>query len=741
MLLWSCSDKEPVDPIQPTPGAEVQFGAALDEAPTSRTIYGDEANNQFPILWLNGDQVKVMSPGCAVDQALYSVSLSNTTTDAEAGELKKVGDAGIQWGTDPAANFFSVYPAEHVTEMTPSTRTVKCHLIHNQNDYIHNDNGTYTALADMNAGFLYAATYSAENGKPVNLNYKPISTALRFTLRGPSSNNSDAAIISYIRITAPENQVIAGDFTLTFPDASGEPTITIPTSVDNSSAYNYITVFTSYEGNTGGGYLTLGHDQSMELNAFLLLDKEVTIDANWTIEVILSDGTVFKKALGGTTAVGQSATLVPGKIHRLPELPTLDIPEENYDPSNWMVNIPRNTYLSEISIPGSWNSMNSDFQSETDLVAQYNAGVRAFHLDCRWKDINTLGIAAGSASSVSGSGWDTAGGKNITNGQSFQEALNTIVNRVQPDEYLVVLCTFAQNSAVPTGKTWENAVSDACNNVTVTTGSGTIADATKISSTTTVGEVLNKVIVIVNTEGSIPSISGSKCFFVNAPLSLKQSMFGTGVYGHDLLHYGNEAADITFYTSQCQIQYEQHGFQEYYGSQGNDNSSRGYLPTAKQRLDQLNAIMSWSQNNYADKDNYTTTNWIYLGLGGYKGAYASLNADRAHAVSGSYTEIASTYNNWIYGKITNMSGTPTGNQTNYYPVGIVLMNFVTNSTYGTPVVNNILQLNNKYQKAYDKNKPAWPKGDGTKPADAPVTPVDTDHASGYNVDTNTWTVL
>lgn len=118
---------------------------------------------------------------------------------------------------------------------------------------------------------------------------------------------------------------------------------------------------------------------------------------------------------------------------------------------------------------------------------------------------------------------------------------------------------------------------------------------------------------------------------------------------------------------------------------------------------------------------------MYLGLGGY------LANDRAgNAIDGSYTTVANTLNNWINNKVTNMTSLPTGTQTNYYPVGIVLMNYVNDATYGTPVVNNILQLNNKFQKAYN---PDW------------IGPVDSDnptpsrYQSSMKVDTNGWNVF
>ena len=103
---------------------------------------------------------------------------------------------------------------------------------------------------------------------------------------------------------------------------------------------------------------------------------------SWYIEIGTSSGISYKKRLN--TSDGTIPTLVPGKVHRLPDLPNLSSAE--WDAKNWMANLQRNVYLSEISIPGTWYSRQAEYQPvSNDLKAQYNIGVRAFHLDTRWR--------------------------------------------------------------------------------------------------------------------------------------------------------------------------------------------------------------------------------------------------------------------------------------------------------------------------------------------------------------------
>ena len=76
----------------------------------------------------------------------------------------------------------------------------------------------------------------------------------------------------------------------------------------------------------------------------------------------------------------------------------------------------------------------------------------------------------------------------------------------------------------------------------------------------------------------------------------------------------------------------------------------------------------------------------------------------AGSVTGSYSTIASTYNTWISNRVSEMGTTPDGasQAVPYYPVGIVLMNYVNDYT---STVKDILTLNNKYRLQYDPSKP------------------------------------
>lgn len=705
LLAYSCQEEQETRP-NPTPGQNVQFGVSINKDSQTRTVYGIKKDNAFPIYWEQDDQVIVTSPQCYLKTGTYGVTVDSEEQDY-ATELKMIGNAGVQWGEGDKADFYSVYPAAGVT--ANGTAFSGLEIPFTQYSII---DGTSILKPDMNACFMSAYTPGVNNGSVVNLGYKPLSTAIRFTLTGPSTETS--VTIQNVQIAASPDVKLSGEFTV---DLAGGSRV-VRTSENASNVAN----IRAYDPNTGG-LLTLGQNEKKEFCMFVI-PQEAQVNDEWTLTVTLSNNHTFTKKLGGAT--GEQGKLKPGMVHYLGELKPLDDTSSDWDVATWMRNIPRNVYLSEVSIPGSWNSLNKDFQKTLSIDAQYKVGVRAFHLDARYirtrqQTGSTLGIPTytyymgelGIANGGNADDVSTRNTKNVAksgktmNGYEFSvptfaASLDSVTNNVKEDEYIVVFVTFAQSSATKAGETWEEAVSKTC------AANTKVIMATDISAKTTVGDVLGHVIVIVNTE-TIPTITGSKCFFANVPLNLSSTMFGDGVKGENPLYYGSSQSDITLYSSQCQVEFQGHSI---YQNQGTESSDRGYLPTPQERSAQLEAILAWSKDNYANLANYSSKNWIYLGIGGYRGAYG--NVSGVQAVSGSYDAIASTYNTWIDNKVKAM-GT---NGQSYYPVGIILMNFVNDTKY-TSVLSDILNLNNKYRLQINPDWEPKPTGQSEVRSAAP----------------------
>ncbi len=706
LALIACNQENMPERPTPTPGAEVKFGVSLNKTDVTRTIYGEENSKGFPIYWVNGDKVLVTSPQClnGRNTAQYEVTV-NPVKPNYASSLNKTGAVGVQWGQNDA-DFYSVYPADKASVQGTKFSLTMPNV---QRDPVQLDNKR--AYADMNACFMGAVSKDVPNGKEVNLTYKPLSTAIRFTLRGPSAaeGQTDSEVI-ISKVVLKADQFIAGDFTV---DMNTEtPTVKLGTNT-----YKEITLYTYYA--STGGHLALRVGESVELNAFVIPHEKLEVNDNWKLEVTTAEGVVYTTSLKGTG----NGKLMPGKIHRfLGQLPSLPAPKDDWDPAKWMENVPRNVYLSEISIPGSWNSLNKDFQyaadgkseldvnsvakQKTAIEAQYNAGVRAFHIDTRWKGkyeafkgyvMTDLSVANGTdANTIGLTGPKYMPKDNI----SFATVLKCITDHVKSNEYMMVFCTFAQNSYEETEGGWMKAISDAC-------ADDRIIDARTISANTVVGDVLGKVIVIVNCAKDPQTIdnlpTGSKCLFTYTPLELDKNQYTNP----NFLYYTGAIvncadASLNMFSAQAQIMASSMDT-----TKGYTVSGRGYAPTWEQRKQKTENILKWSLDNF-QKTNYAHRDWLYNGLGGY------LCTSGGKEVKDSQKDVAKKFNPWIDGKIKKMSAHPNAEQTRYYPVGLVLMNYVTDKVYGKPVLLDILSINNKFRKAYDPNKdPLAPSNNGS----------------------------
>ena len=711
LALVACNQENMPERPTPTPGAEVKFGVSLNKNDVTRTIYGDENNNAFPIYWVQDDKVLVTSPQClnGRNTAQYKVSVDSDKQNY-ATSLDKTGAVGVQWGQNPTADFYSVYPADNASVQGTKFRLTMPNV---QRDSVQLDNKK--AYADMNACFMRAVSERVANGDVVNLTYKPLSTAIRFTLRGPLKGVGKTDSVTISKVVLKANQYIAGDFTA---DMSTET----PTVELGEKKYKEITLYTYYA--STGGHLVLRAGESVELNAFVIPHEKLEVNNNWKLEVTTDKGTVYTTFLKRISGNGK---LTPGWIHRFRgDLPNLPADTTKWHPSNWMVNIPRNVYLSEISIPGSWNSLNKDFQYAADgsstlgfseaeqidaIKAQYKAGARAFHIDTRWKasrsgiwplykyTITGLSVANGG----DGRTYDMSGGKVMQDDNvTFKTVLNTITSQVRPDEYMIVFCTFAQDSHEETEHGWLQAISDIC------ASDGKIVDGRTISANSVVGDVLGKVIVIVNCQEDPNNIEnlpqGSKCLFTHTPITLDKTRYKEQDHAKGTIKNCGYPA-LTMFSSQAQTMAKL----DIDGNNGYDSYNRGYCPTLLERQTKSKKILDYSLKNHGTTG-YEHAHWMYHGLGGYS-LYKYLGNDKS---ADNQKEVAQTLNPWIDNKIKLMSAKPTGDQTRYYPVGLVLMNYVTDETYGMPVMLDILLLNNKFRKAYDPNKdPLDPSNNGS----------------------------
>ena len=709
LALVACNQENMPERPTPTPGAEVKFGVSLNKTDVTRTIYGEENTEKhtFPIYWVKGDKVLVTSPKClnGRNTAQYKVSVPPDKQQNYANSLDKIGAAGVQWGKEPTADFYSVYPADNA-----SVQGTKFSLTMPNVQRETLEPGDTKANADMNACFMKAVSEGVANGHDVHLTYEPLSTAIRFTLHGPSQGVENSEVV-ISKVVLKADQSIAGDFTVDMSTGAVEL---------GSNTYKEITLYTHYA--STDGYLSLKVGESVELNAFVIPHENLAVNDKWELEVTTAEGKVYTTSLKRISGNGK---LTPGKIHRFKgDLPNLPAPDGKWDPAKWMENVPRNVYLSEISIPGSWNSLNKDFQYAADgsstlgfsdaeqiaaIKAQYKAGARAFHIDTRWKAKSEKGPVTGLSVANGGTGrtYDMSGGKVMQDDNvTFETVLRTIASQVQSKEYMMVFCTFAQDSHEETKNGWLQAISDVC------ASDSRIVDGRTISANSVVGDVLGKVIVIVNCQENPNDIKnlpqGSKCLFTYTPITLDKTNYKKLPYATGTIKNCGDPA-LTMYSSQAQTMAKL----TINGNNGYDSHNRGYCPTLLERQTKSQNILNESLQNYGKTD-YGHAHWMYHGLGGYSLRQSAILWEDAS--DDNQKEVAKKLNPWIDDKIKKMSAHPDASQgqTRYFPVGMVLMNYVTDKVYGKPVLLDILSINNKFRKAYDPNKdPLDPSNNGS----------------------------
>lgn len=748
-LLTSCSQEELMVVEKPVAGEEVHFGMSLDENTVTRTIYGEESDNRFPIYWENGDEVKIVSPHCLAgrNQADYRVTVGTDNSNV-AQSLTKIGNVGIQWGNTETANFYSVYPLENVssTVLSGDNATFNITMPAEQNILLEDVNGKPTMKRpEMEACFMYAGVVgpNVTGTKNVNLTYKPLSTAIRFTLTGPTATHASSGdvIVSKIVLTAPKNTAITGEFATQVSvseDENGKETLTAAVSPVAGKTSNEVTIYSHYDEGTNSGYLTLRKGETIDMCAFVML-KEDTDFSTWKMTIHLASGATFTKTLTLTGKGENSNILVARKVNKVPKLPEMYNSTSDWDPANWMVNIPRNVYLSEISIPGSWNSLNQDSQgsvnTDTDIATQYANGIRAFHIDTRWqrtgswgnyKYNETLGTADGGGTTNHDGGKYMSDSDNLT----FEESLSKITEKSVDNEYMVVFVTFAQGSGDENRADggWQKAVLDVC------AKNEKVLLASEIEPNTVVGDVLGNVIVFINSDLNMAEetiktqTNGSKAFYANVPMILTSELTDGKINTVPMYYGGGTNSEISLTHHHAQIMSV-----KYEGQDSPTIEGRGYAPSFEEREAEIASILAWSDNNYSQAE-YKHNSWIYLGLGGY---YYTYNPGGIFGIGkgwnqddDSHDDVALRLNTYINGKIGKMTSRPNteNEETTYYPVGIVLMNY----THDYPdVIKNILQLNTKYRQAYDPN---WTSG-GTDNARSDVQTVAAGYSSGM-VDNN-----
>lgn len=721
-IAASCKEElNPDKPINANPGDEVVFGAALPGK--TKTVYGEETSTGtgFPIYWVNGDKVRVASPQCMSGRntAEYQIAVASTTQNY-ASSMTKTGDTGVQWGDAETADFYSIYPSSASTALDVSGEGVTTTLHVDPTQFASTtDNGTsyYAQPAEMGNVVMYAKTAGVESGKTVELHYTPFSTVLEFELTAPdtySGNQKNQITIQSITLAAPTT--IAGDFTFIFPASSSDsPSVKAPTEGGSNSITlhfldnnQYTTVLSTTK-------------QTLKAKMCIMPISGVKNLSGWTVAVATSAGT-FSKTLSD-----QTGELKPGLVHKI-KLPKLNYASDEwkYDLTNWITSLPdyTNIYLSEISLPGAWYAGSDEaYQATNNITTLWNAGVRAFAVECRtsssWGQGTPQNLCiSGTGRKVTLGDWYT-GGTNIT---TVLDGIKTALASHQ-DEYAVLVLSYADGGdgghRAKDHAYFLQGVAKALSGYTDIVYSG------PITKNTTIDQVKGKLIVKVNVDKNLTlgSYKAANALISYNPFLLQISTDAANFahpYYSDLYWSGwadanKTCAQVSTLTG-ISADEAASKFIWVFSSANRTQADGGTdttVPTYQNRKDALGAMMSFSKTVY-DKSHHNV--WFYFNCGGTQ-------AENSTTDNVSPTVFASTMNSWLLDQLQIKIGDKVNSDGVFAPepspLGIVMFNQCTgaNATYhGADIIKAIIEMNSKFYLKHAGTSGGSTGGDATQTA-------------------------
>lgn len=553
LLLAGCSDDLDNKPVVlPVSGDEIEFGAAsggfTDVNPESRTIYDVPAGSTFDnyqllnIKWQYGiDQVRVYCPEGAdgFRTADYTVKEADASSGTSTGFLVKNGETGVRWGnTGEPHNFYAFYSLGKIAEGLQTGTTVKATIPTGQeggelktynNKGEEDENGTFKVITpDMTFCMMAGkGTWNPGTDKNVALTFKPIVTVLDVLVNGPKEDDVEFMNIVSVSVRSKSGTNIVGTFSYDLADES----YNFDATDQSHTAASIATVQTITDNNP------VRLEQGQQLNVkFFLLPREIS-DGDLVVSVLTEGGVVYSKTISGTGTTPEGGTgdgvLEAGLITRI-KTPKLG----GQRPNNWMSQIPDNALFTQLSLPGSKNSfaytVDAGYNPQTGLSKFYQAlpplGINAtvntttqFDEGIRVFDVH-LNIARRTPVVY-------AGGANVSPEITLATVLNTLRDKVNPDNETASECAVVFLNYVNDGNTvseWLSVVMDALDSWN-RSNRGIL---TTLDQNTTMGDVRGKVAVIINLQisdrptGSVPvnyinnfSTSVQNTSIVSAPYS------------------------------------------------------------------------------------------------------------------------------------------------------------------------------------------------------------------------------
>lgn len=594
-------------------GDEILFGSTIsDDADVieSRTVYGDRTDTGIPVYWKEeGDSVAIFCPQAsqpASKLVTYLVKPQMGTDGEPTNGSESVtaqvnpGEAGLQWGNAATHRFYAFYPAKSV-KGTEDNGKIKSNIPVEQNvakwrmGSDINSVTTHFGLPNMDLAYMYACdsvvTANMDKGTPINLKFHNLLTVLDITIPGPKTG-SDPITVTAINVEAVSDDgqeghepILTGDFYCYLRDGieghkigDCEPVNPEPTEVSNRIAISTYDL-------DAKEFIKVAPGEQINVKAYILPHTDAVIaKQSLKISVVTMNGAPKTKTL-------QKREIGPGKVNRV-RLPYL---EQSNETNYWMSNLDPNVYFTELSLPGSHQSVGTNpenhyvgginwvtyeqYQNKT-LAEQFTDGIRAFHFQTTYRLVgNKIDVFAC--------------GKTYNELYDYLKQLADMLNNMPADkkDFVVVNIGFKSNDLATNENDWYKKLANQLNSNDSYTSLPIYTDG--IDANTTIGQLARKIVLRIDRQGTtyVPALIGPQPSTVDAPTE-KPLYWGSTNKGVVLTMYAQDATSIDV--------------------SGND---KGELPNLQTKLDYMKTIFSESVTKYKNNDAHNY--FYYSNIGGF----------------------------------------------------------------------------------------------------------------------------
>lgn len=403
VAMSGCQDEVIEEPVIPAEtGDEITFGSSLTDVDAlTRTIYGDEPvtdenGTYYPVTWEDGDQIAIYCPEASNGNMVYYKVTPDGSDASTSSAVTKVNpdQAGLQWGQNEEHHFSAFYPADRIVGLQNGKITANIPVEQTPLSWKTESNGigtTYTGVANTDYAFMWAYnTHQKSQGGDVALNFKPWVTILDVEINGPET--ADAEIkMSAVQLVSTTGETLNGQFTMDFTavetDRAKFPTYEQAGEPHATRSMITIQLYDQSLNDGKGDFITLKHGDKIVVR-FYLLPKDVNYDTSarqdLQLRVTPYNSAVLVRTLNaaaGSEEGTQEGGIVAHKVNKV-ILPSVSQTGPNY----WMSSLDPNIYVTELSLPGSKmsyqteeNGANVPYQTSS-IAEQFKNGIRAFQL-------------------------------------------------------------------------------------------------------------------------------------------------------------------------------------------------------------------------------------------------------------------------------------------------------------------------------------------------------------------------